>query len=153
MIDGEIRCAVREGNALLNAGPRVDLGVRDVRVTIRERALERVRIVVNAVGRNEHLGRSAPDGDRTRAVVLADERADVVADLFDHFGLVRGRLDVCTVQTLHVLRVEDAFHWHDPFEVVLDQIEVVARQDVGVEGGFVGVVRKDVPRAEFEIVQ
>jgi len=108
---------------------------------------------MDAVRRYIDFRRSAPHRDRALATVLALERPDVVAQLLDHFRLRRAALHVRSVEALHVLGIEDAGHRLDCFELVANEIDVVLRENVGVQRRFVRVIGKDVPSAEYEIVE
>jgi hypothetical protein len=96
---------------------------------------------------------AAPDGHGPVAAVAGLELADVLAELLDHLGLRGALLDVRAVQAADELGIEDAGHRNDGFQFGADGVEVLAGQDVGVDGGVVGVVGEDVPGAEDEVVQ
>ncbi len=102
---------------------------------------------------DEDLGGPAPDRDEPITAPVALEAADVGADPLDHLELVRSALRVCAVETPHVPGVEDPSHRLDRPELVLHLLDVLTLEHFGVVGRLEGVIRKDVPAAEFELVE
>ena len=152
-VDGQVRRAVRERHALEEAGPRVDLRVRDAGVVVREALFERALRLVHGRGRDVDLGRPAPHGDGARAAVRLHERADVGAHGLDHLGLLRRGLHVRAVEAAHVVRVEDGRHRLDLRELVLHEIDVARLEHLRVLRRLVRVVREHVPAAEDELIE
>ena len=62
-------------------------------------------------------------------------------------------LDVRSLDALHVLGVEDGLHRLDRRERLFQLIEQRAFEHTGVQRGFIGGVREDIPTAEHEVIQ
>ncbi len=90
-VDGEVGCAVGEGDAFLERGPGVHHRGRDAGVVVDEALLEGFEGLVDGGLLEEDLGGAAPDHDL--AVGLGLELGDVVADLVGEVALVLAGLD------------------------------------------------------------
>jgi hypothetical protein len=152
-VDRQVRRAVRERDALLQRGPGVDHRRRDRRIVRRHRRLEPIELPVHPRWLQVHLGRRAPDHHRPRAIVLAHEPADVLAELLAQLELVRAALHVRAVESLHVVGREHRGHRLHRRERLLQPLEERRLEDAGVAGGLVRVIGEDVPRAEANVVE
>ena len=88
----------------------------------------------------EDLGAAGPDDHDAIAVVVGLERADVGDQLIGEVLLVLPRLDVGTIETLHVLTIEHGGHGLDRGEFVLHLVEQLVLEHARMLGRFVAVV-------------
>ncbi len=91
-VDGEVGCAVGEGNAFLEGGPGVHHRRRDAGVVFDQALLEGFEGLVDGGLLEVDLGGAAPDHDLT--VGFGFELGDVVADLVGEVALVLAGLDL-----------------------------------------------------------
>ena len=153
-VDGEVRRAVRERDAFLERGVRVEHRRRDLVVVAVDGLLERLEVGVRGAGLEEDLRGAAPDHHDAVDLVLVAETADVLADPFEHGPLLRAVLHVGTVEALHVLGIERGRHRPHRPQHVGHRLEVPARlEHAGANRRRVGVVGERVPRAEHEVVE
>ena len=150
-IDGEVRCAVGEGDALTERGIGVDLRRRDADVVGLEALFEGFDGLVNGRGFEENLSRAAPDHDD--AIDGLFEVLNVVADLVGEVALVLARLDVRAVQALDVVLIEDGGQRLDGLEIGLELLEDFLVEHLCVCGRLVDVVFEDVPSGEDDVVK
>ncbi len=150
-VDGEVGCAVDEGDAFLEGGPGVEHGGGDVGVVFDEAALEGFEGLVDGGLLEVDLGGAAPDHDL--AVGAGLELGDVVADLVGEVALVLAGLYLLAGEALDVVLVEDGGQGLDGFEEGTDLLELVAVEDLGGLGGVVEVATEDVPAGEDEVVE
>ncbi len=152
-IHGEIGRTVGEGNAFLDAGPGVDLRVGDIGIALRQAGLEGLHRLVDFARGQIDLGRAAPHRHRAAALAMLDEFSNVIADLLDHLRLALAHLDVSTVEAANVLWVEDSLHRFDPLELLPDRFQVRRIQHLRVDRRLVGIVGKNVPASELDLLQ
>ncbi len=148
-VDGEVGCAVGEGDALLEGGPGVEHGGGDVGVVVDQAFFKGFEGLVDGGLLEEDLGGAAPDHDL--AVGFGLELGDVVADLVGEVALVLALLGAGAVEALDVVLVEGAGHGLDGLEEGLDLGELIAVEDLGVRGGVEEVAAEDVPAGEDEV--
>ena len=91
-VDGEVGCAVGEGDAFFERGPGVEHRRGDVGVVFDEAFLEGFESLVDGGLFEEDFGGAAPDHDL--AVGFGFELGDVVADLVGEVALVFAGLDL-----------------------------------------------------------
>ncbi len=150
-VDGEVRCAVGEGDAFFERGPGVEHGGGDVGVVFDEAFLEGFEGLVDGGWFEEDLGGAAPDHDLP--IGFGFELGDVVADLVGEVALIFAGLDFFCGEALDVVLVEDGGHGLDGFEVGTDLFELVAVEDLGGLGGVVEIATEDVPAGEDDVVE
>ena len=107
--------------------------------------------LVHLSGRNVRLGGTAPHNHQPVTSTLGLEAPDVFANFLDELRLVLGAFDIGAIQALDVLGEEHARHRLDRFELLSDRSEVTTFEHIGVFGGVVGIVGKDVPTTELQL--
>jgi hypothetical protein len=150
-IDGEVGCAVGEGDALFERSPGVEHGGRDVGIVLDETLLEGFEGLVDGSGLDEDFGGASPDHDLP--VGLGFELSDVVANLVGEVALVLASLDFLAFETLDVVLVEGCGHGLDGFEEGANLFKLIAIEYLSRFGGVVQVTAEDVPSGKDEIVE
>ena len=120
-VDGEIRRAVGERNALCQRRVGVDLRGRDAGIVGLKAFLEGFDGLMNGGRLEEDFSRAAPDHDD--AIDCLSECLDVGAHLVGEVALVLALLDVRAVEALDVVLVEDRGQRLDGFEVGLELLK------------------------------
>jgi hypothetical protein len=75
---------------------------------------------------------------------------DILTEGFRQLPLRSPLLDVRTIQFAHVLPVKDRLHWADLPEEIPQCVQILFLQHSSGAGGFVGIIRKDIPRGEVQ---
>src|SRR5665213_2580068 len=154
---GDVRRQVRRGvrirNAFLDGGIRVDhaRGNRDVagleaRLEGGERLMDRALL-------QEDLRAASPDHHDAIEVVVLLELMDVGDHLIGEVALVLALLDVRARQPLHVVLIEHGRPRPDLLELGPHLVEQRLFDDAGRLRGAVAVFLKDVPAAEYKVVE
>ena len=105
------------------------------------------------VGLNVDLGRSGPQYNYAVNTGLLLEVADVLANLLGHVPAVLALLHVVAVQALGVVLVKSSLHRLDLQQFVLNGLNVLLLQYLGVDGALIGIGGEDVPSGKHEVVQ
>jgi hypothetical protein len=99
------------------------------------------------------LGRGTPQHDRAVAALLLHEAADVLAERLAQRALCGPLLHVGPVEPLHVVGREDGGHRLDGRERLLELVEEIRLEDLGVHRRVVRRVGEHVPPAEPDVRQ
>ncbi len=109
-----------------------------------------VHLLVNG---HINFGRCGPEHHHAVHAGVGLEVADVLADLLGHVPAVLDYFHIVAVETLGIVLVESGGHGLDGFKLVLDGVDVLFFQNLGVDGRFVSVGGINVPCAEHDVVQ
>jgi hypothetical protein len=150
-VDGEVWCAVGEGDAFFERGPGVHHRRRDAGVVVDEALFEGFEGLVDGGLLKEDLGGAAPDHDL--AVGLGLELGDVVANLVGEVALVLAGLDFLAGKSLDVVLVKDGGHRLDGLEEGADLFKLVAVKNLGGLRRVIKVTAEDVPAGEDNVVE
>ena len=112
-VGAEVGRRVRVRHALADGRVRVDHARRDGLVRCLEAALEGLQRPVDRSLLEKDLGAAAPDHHQAVELMIRLEPSNVVDDLLRELALAAARLDVRTVQLLHVVPVEHGRHGRD----------------------------------------
>jgi hypothetical protein len=117
------------------------------------RALEGFDGLVHGVRREKNLCRAAPHHHQARGAGLSLECGDVVLDLLGKIELVLALLHMLAFELFHIFLVEGRLHRAHVLQELAYRLEVARLQHTGLGGRLVGVVGKDVPATENEVLK
>ena len=102
---------------------------------------------------HEYLGRPAPNHHQPVGTGALLEIADVGSKLLREIHLRLARLNVMTIQLLHIVAIEDSLARLHRLEKRLYLLEQLFLENACLAGGGVHVVFKDVPTGENQVVE
>ena len=152
-IDREIRRSVRERHSLHQRCIRINHRGSDFGAALIKRLLERFDRAMRCGLLHEYLGRPAPNHYQPVCTGAFLEIADVGPKLLREIHLRLARLDVMTIQLLHIVAIEDSLARLHRLEKRLYLVEQLFLENACLTGGGVHVVFKDVPTGENEVVE
>ena len=118
------------------------------------RSLESSQCAVDFhVHRYVDFSRSSPDYNDACAAVLLLEVADVLAQRLNHLPAGLAVLHVVAVQTLGVVLVECSLHRNNLLQLLAHRVDVLLLQNLGIHGSLIGILRIDIPGAEYDVVE
>ena len=144
-VDGEVRCAIGEGDAFEQGRVRVEHRRRDRRIVGVYGLLERGDVLMCGPRFEEDFGRAAPDHDETIDGVVLGELVDAFTDALEHLALGPNADHVGTVETLDVERIERSFHGLHRSQRFGDGLEVTRLENTRTRRGNVRIVGERIP--------
>ena len=118
------------------------------------RSLESCQCAVNLhVNRYVDFCRCSPCNNDARAAVLLLEVSDVLAQRLYHLPAGLAVLHVVAVQALGVVLVECSLHRNNLLQLLAHRVDVLLLQNLGIHGSLIGILRIDIPGAEYDVVE
>ena len=110
-------------------------------------------IVHRHIHRHIHLRRSRPEHHDTCTALPGLKAADILAQLLHHVPARSAVLHIVAVKTAGIILVEGSLHGHYGLQLVLNRIDILCPEHLGIHRALKGILRIHIPRSEDDVVE